>query len=98
MSETLQDILEQQGECCITGKSLKDCKTINIVNLNVKARWKYPVWGNLVDGQEDMAIAVIHDECVGKNGKPKGIIKYAIEITGGINKKVIYHDIADLKR
>lgn len=96
MSDTLQDILKRQGKCCITGKPLVDSKHVNLVNLDVKAQWNYPVWGNILTGVEGMALAVVHDDAINK-GQPISPVKYAIEITGKLNKEIHYHEVETLK-
>lgn len=85
------EFIKQNCKCCISGKPLIDSENINMVQLNFKALWKYPVWGNLITGPENMAVAYVHDDCV-KNGVITGRIKYAVELNEG---KIIYHEIKD---
>jgi hypothetical protein len=76
--------------CCITGKPLTDCKSINFIQLNFRASWEFPVWGNFNTGHKHMAVAYVHDSCLDENGYVTGEVKSAVEFQGD---KVIYHPI-----
>jgi hypothetical protein len=86
--------IREKGKCCITEKPLRDCKHFNIVQIDKKAKWKYPVWGDLISGIDNMAIAIVHDDCLEPEGNIIGEIRYAIEAT---DTKIIYHPISELE-
>jgi hypothetical protein len=88
------DDLIKNGKCCITDKPLRDCKHFNAVQINKKAKWKYPVWGNLTYNAQNMALAFVHDDCIDPDGNIIGEIKYAIEAT---ETEIIYHPISELE-
>lgn len=83
--------LKENAVCCISGKPLKDCKHLNWVQLNMKASWSYPVWGNLITGDKQMAIAVVHDEFMDQRSL-KDLVKYAIEVKDQVIK---YHEVEE---
>jgi hypothetical protein len=84
-----EKLLRQKGKCCITGKPLKDSKHINIIQLHMKASWEFPVWGNVITGERNMAIAYAHDEAI-VNGILSGPVQFMIETRKG---EIIYHPI-----
>lgn len=86
------DIIKK-GKCCVSDKPLNTCKNLNIIQINKKAKWSYPVWGNFITGHKGMAVAFVHDEVFGDGTALKGEIKYAVEIKNG---EIIYHPISEL--
>ncbi|MEP7317185.1 MAG: hypothetical protein ABI921_00535 [Panacibacter sp.] len=90
----IEQKLHNEGRCCITGKSLKDSKNLNWVQLNIKAKWTFPVWGNFITGEENMAIAYVHDDCINTEGHVQGEIINAVEFK---NNEIIYHPVKDLQ-
>jgi hypothetical protein len=72
--------------CCSSKTSLT---TGFIVQITLKARWSYPVWGNLSDGTKNNCVGVICDAC-GKKHIPLTSIKNVIEFNGNA---VCYHAI-----
>jgi hypothetical protein len=86
--------IKDRGKCCISEKPLKTSKHVNMIQLDRKATWGFPVWGNLLTGQDNMACAYVHDDCIDDNtGKIMGDIKYAVELRGD---EFIYHPIETL--
>jgi hypothetical protein len=84
-----EKLIREKVNCCITGKPMKDSKYLNFVQLHMKAGWEFPVWGNFITGETNMAVAYVHDDAIVK-GKLIGKVKHAIEIKGD---EVIYHEI-----
>lgn len=82
-----------EGKCCISGKPLKDCKQLNWIQLQVKATWSFPVWGNFITGEKNMAIAYVHDDCC-KDDLVVGEIIHAVEFKGN---EIIYHPLKELR-
>ena len=80
------------GKCCITGKPLSDCKQLYYLQLQYKATWPYPVWGNILTGITNMAIAYVHDECI-VGGVVVGTVINAVEFK---DDEIIYHPVKDL--
>lgn len=81
-------------KCCSCGKPLKATKTknLNMVELLRKAKWDYPVMGNVVSGTSGRAVAIICDTCR-ENEKP---IKWALEYQGGMDN-IKYHEVTSLE-
>ena len=90
---TLDDV-KQKAICCITDKPLVTSEHMNMIRLNLKASWEFPVWGNFITGVNGMAIAYVHDDAVDQHtGKLKGNVKFAIEIS---DNTIIYHSVGEL--
>lgn len=87
------EYVKEHGKCCITGKPLRDSKYVNMVQLDYKATWEYPVWGNVLTGATNMAVAYIHDEAIDCGGKLMGPVLYAVEFG---EAEIIYHDVNTL--
>ena len=81
--------LKMKGKCCACEKSLASSKTLNIIQLHALASWKYPVWGNLITGSSNLAVAFICDECF-DSGAPN--TRFAIEA----ETEIKYHPIESL--
>src|SRR4051812_36243566 len=86
--------IREHCKCCISGQPLLNSKTINIMQLDYKAFWDYPVWGYMGTDIEGMAIAYLHDKSI-VNGEIIGEVKYAVEMQG---EKIIYHPISRLTK
>lgn len=90
------DLIKAIGKCCVTDEPLSTSKFITAVQLNKIAKWRYPVWGNVLYNIPSIhAIAFIHDNAVDDNGALKGAVKYAIECTD--DDMIIYHPIDELE-
>jgi hypothetical protein len=87
---TIEEI-KQKAKCCITEKPMSTSKHLNFVQLQYKANWAFPIWGNILTGHAGLAIAYIHDDC--KAAKTEEI-KFAVQIEGD---ELIYHRIETLK-
>ena len=83
----------EHGKCCITGKPLRDSKHVNLVQLDYKATWEYPVWGNVLTGATNMAVAYIHDDAIDSDGNLIGPVLHAVEFG---EAEIIYHDVNTL--
>ncbi|HRH61656.1 MAG TPA: hypothetical protein PL045_13855, partial [Chitinophagaceae bacterium] len=86
--------LKEKALCCISGMPIRTSDNMNLIQLPYKAAWKFPVWGNVITGQQNMALAVVHDACL-TDGKLNGEIKYAIEAK---DHEVIYHHVEFLQK
>ena len=75
--------------CCACEAPLSYSRHINWVNLDEKAAWPFPVWGNVITGETQMASAFICDRCydAGMDGRPVEI-KFAIEFK---DNEAVYH-------
>lgn len=82
-------------KCCISGKPLSTSGHVNMIQLDKKATWPFPVWGNVITGRQNMAVSYVHDDyCHYEKMKLKGEIKYAVELRG---EEFIYHPIESLR-
>ncbi len=103
--------LRQRANCCLCEGSMARTTQMNMVSIDKKAGWKWPVWSNLlVENCGDRAVALVCDGCVESRMKP-GVridIKYAVEISakevpvkGGLTRTVYegitYHKVEDLE-
>jgi hypothetical protein len=61
----------------------------------MKATWSFPVWGNILSGQSNMACAYVHDDYIDEYGKVLQKAVHAVEINGS---EIIYHPVAATKR
>lgn len=89
--------IKEKGTCCICTKPLKDSKYLNLVQLDRKAAWKFPVWNNcLILGLEDRAVGIVCDGCheAAEKSGVSAKVKYAIEIRGD---DIILHDVEQLE-
>ena len=64
---------------------------INLVTLEYKAEWEYPVSGNVLTGEFGKAVAVVCDTCI---DEPNPDIRFAIETRGD---ECFYHSVAALQ-
>lgn len=55
--------IKETGKCCVCDAPLADSHYLNAINVNVKAAWSYPVWGNFLTDVKNMACAYICDGC-----------------------------------
>ena len=78
-------------KCCACCKPLKNSKSIHIVFLEQKAKWKDNTWDCSIAGISGCAIAVVCDECAKKGIEPK----YAVEMSS--RGEVRYHPISELE-
>lgn len=84
-------------KCCSCGKPIRETTTghVNLIQLDRKATWEYPPFGNVLQGTSGIAGAIVCDPCVESNG----VIKWAIEYKGtGKKKTVIYHEVERLEK
>lgn len=103
--------LKRSAKCCLCEGSMARTTHLNMVSLDKKASWEFPVWGNiLVENSGDRAVALICDPCVEAKMKPgvKIQIKYAVELStkkapapGGFMRVlydgIIYHRAEELE-
>jgi len=87
--------INKKVKCCITERPMTDCKHINGVQLEFRAKWDWPVWGNIIQGISNMAMAFIHDDCIDDKGRIQGEIKFAVEFDGD---NVIYHPVPEVRK
>lgn len=87
--------LLRAAACCSCSRPMERSLHINLVGLNKRAAWEYPVWDNLLlkPGYEHIprAVAVLCDGCAAAENLH---ITRAIEVDNGA---VIYHDVNDLE-
>jgi len=79
-------------KCCFCGGSLENSKHVNVVCLMKEARWRFPVWGNVLLGVTSFASAILCDKCVEEKKEPK----FAVEWTQNLTV-VKYHSVEELK-
>jgi len=85
--------IKENVKCCACGMPMRLSPHINMVQLGLRAEWKYPAAGNVLTGQPCIeALAIVCDECVRRRAK----IKYAIEWSSS-RRHVKYHKVEDLK-
>lgn len=84
--------------CGACRKSLKASKYLNGVTLDRKARWEFPIWGNiLIPGCEGRAVAYVCDLCI-DTAREKDLpipVNFAVEI-GDNSSWAKYHLISGL--
>lgn len=78
------------ANCCACGGPMRGSRHLNVVVLNKKARWKYPVGGNILDKKLSRAVAVLCDDCIAAEKKPV----LAIEFAGA---GLVYHAVSHLE-
>ena len=84
-------------KCCACGKPVKNTSTghVNLIQLERKATWKFPSFGNVLLGTSGIAAAIVCDPCL----ESKAVIKWAIELQGsGKKKTVVYHEVDQLQK
>jgi hypothetical protein len=86
--------IKQNVKCCISGRSLADCEYVNVVTLDMKATWSFPVWSNILTGASNMAVAYVHDDYMNATGQPTEPVQRAVEIDGA---EIRYHDVVRSK-
>ena len=94
--EKMMELLRNTGKCCITGDPLVDSEHINMVPTIWKVKWLFPRAGNVIEGTDGIAMAVVHDKAI-DIGKwaIKGEIKFVIEFNNG---EIIYHSVEGLQK
>lgn len=92
--DNFEKTIREKGKCCISEKPLKDSKHINMVQLHIRASWKFPIWGNFITGEQNMAVAYVHDDSIVK-GKLVSPVKFIVEFQGD---EIIYHKIRRCKK
>src|SRR4051812_40474595 len=73
--------IREHCKCCISGQPLLNSKTINIMQLDYKAFWDYPVWGYMGTEIEGMVIAYLHNKSI-VNEKIIEKENFAVELQG----------------
>lgn len=63
MKDPVQFLVDN-GLCCNCKSPMKTSQNFNICQVKRKATWEFPVWGNLITGEHNMAIAFICDTCL----------------------------------
>ena len=89
--------IKQRARCCVCNGSLVDNENVNVVELDLIARWRVPVVGNAsVPGLLERAVAVLCDCCIVLilNGDELKI-EYAVEWTRDVGL-VKYHSVGGL--
>lgn len=82
--------------CCISGRPLADCKSMNVLQTEYVATWNYPIMSNLlIPGDYKHAVAYIHDDYMPDDGILKEPIKFVIEFRGD---EIIYHPVESLQK
>jgi len=87
-----EKLIRRKVKCCACGGSLEKSSHINMVALMKVAKWKFPVWGNLLIRVWGLAVAVLCDDCVKAKKKPK----YAVEWNDDLSV-VKYHPVESLE-
>jgi len=85
------DAYRRRVRCCACAGSLRRSKHVNLVSLQRRATWQYPVWRNVLTGEDGEAVAVVCDACLDANRE----IQEAVEFRGA---EVLYHTVIDLER
>ena len=88
-----------EGKCCICEGTLATSH-LNIVQVDKVAKWKFPIWGNiLIKDSMFRAMAIACDDCVdSEKGSIKQPLKFALELQeiDGITHHY-YHDVTKLE-
>lgn len=86
-----------KAKCCISERPLADCQSVNVIQTDYVATWKYPSMGNiLIPGDYNHATAFIHDDYAPKKAGDKiADIKFVVEFK---NDTVIYHPVESLSK
>jgi len=87
--ENFEKTMREKGKCCITEKPLKNSRHLNFIQLHIKASWEFPIWGNFITGESNIACAYVHDDAI-VDGKLSGPVKYMVQFEGN---DIIYHEI-----
>jgi len=88
--QTLQ--IRMHVKCCACRKSMMNSEHINFVLLDKKARWKFPVGGNIFTGESDKAISILCDDCIEAGRKPTYAVEWNNELT-----QIKYHSVKKLE-
>lgn len=89
------ELISATGKCCICDKLMIESSFINMVQTQRKVKWKFPRAGNILTGEDGLALAIICDQCFGNGaGKLLSPIKFVIEIS---NDEIIYHPVEELE-
>ena len=93
MIEEFNNWVRENVECCACGDELETTNSVNVVELNKVATWKFPVFGVVdVPGYEPRAMAIICEKCLANQVRIQRCIEWE-----GKPYKVKYHDVDDLK-
>jgi hypothetical protein len=85
-----------KAKCCVCEKPMKSSRSMNVVILEKKPTWDYPIVGNVLYDVPDKATATVCDSCIDRFNDPKDVkyIKWAVELRKG---EVIYHAVETLE-
>ena len=85
---------KQYARCCDCWRPLKEDPEpkINLVQTQYLVKWKYPQFGNVLQGTSGIAAAVLCSTCLKKTPTE---IKYCIEFEGN---GLLYHPIEGLEK
>lgn len=81
--------IQEKGKCCACEKPLAGNDLWGFVMLKYVADWRYPVHGNVITGEQNLAIAILCGAC----GIADVPILYAVEFNEG---EIIYHPVNKL--
>lgn len=84
----VEEILERVT-CCACGGKLD---RLNLVELDRRAKWRFPIATNILTNEGDRAVAIYCDACVMAKADPV----YAVEFTGKKAEPVKYHPVDSL--
>lgn len=96
MIEEFNNWVRENVECCACGGKLETTNSVNVVELNKVATWKFPVFGKIdVPGYEPRAMAIVCDKCLANQVR----IQRCIEMIEAeeIPYQVKYHEYDGLK-
>ncbi|MEW6573161.1 MAG: hypothetical protein AB1374_05960 [Bacillota bacterium] len=94
-----EDLLRRDGVCCSCGKLLASSLHLNLVALNKRATWRYPVWDNMLLKPEHeripRAVSVVCDKCVDGERIPAWAVEFRFGDSG--RAEIVYHEVTDLQ-
>jgi len=82
------EYIRERVKCCACGGSLTTSPHVNLVTLRRRATWEFPTSGNVLTGEENVAVAIVCDECF------EHPVRHAVEFAGN---EVIYHPLDTLE-
>lgn len=85
-----EDVIKKVN-CCSCEKPLAASKFLNWVPFRLKAKWEFPVHGNILTKVNGLALGYVCDDCHDN----KNEVKFAVEFTD--DNKVIYHPLSELE-
>lgn len=94
--DNLADWILKTHKCCACGLPLRDVPStgINMVQLEYYTTWKYPNFGNVLQGTSGIAGAVVCDPCQKNGAKILSALEYR-PLEGG-EKDIFYHPVSEL--